>query len=587
MRARSAAALAAARHRARRRPGRRTRRSPTRRATPDRLRVRRSSRPARPHRRRPGHGRRCSAKRVRGREQPDARRAVVALAGGPGQAALPARDRVRRDPRPRARRRATCSSSTSAAPAARARCAARRFERGIASIADGARRRARTSSARRARFFRTLDSVADIEALRVEAGYEKLVLYGVSYGTKVALDYAAAYPARVEALVLDSVVPPEGRTSLQRSTFAAIAARARRAVRGGACAGITTNVGRDLATLVPRPGARRSRGHGRHARRAPPHGDARPGRRCSTSCSPATSTRRCAPSCPGACAARSATTTGRSCACVLRGQGLTGIPRPARRARSTSRLRRAVRHHALRGVRPSRGTARRGPEQRAGQAVAAASARPATDFGPVQLQGRAAQRARSRCASAGPIAARRRRRPTRCRRCPTLILAGGADLRTPLEDARGRRRADPGRAARRACPHRATRCSAATSRPLRQERGRRVLRAASRSRSAPAATHVVRALAGRADAPAPRAAGARKALQDGRRRAGDRARRPPAVPRRRDRRRARDAARAPSAACAAGTRRATSRGYHPARRRVRARRRVSGCVPAAAAAPRR
>src|SRR2546426_702926 len=35
-------------------------------------------------------------------------------------------------------------------------------------------------------FYRTPDSVADIEALRQAAGYDKLVLFGVSYGTKVA-----------------------------------------------------------------------------------------------------------------------------------------------------------------------------------------------------------------------------------------------------------------------------------------------------------------------------------------------------------------------------------------------------------------
>ena len=45
--------------------------------------------------------------------------------------------------------------------------------------------------------FTTQESVDDIEALRSAAGYEKLVLYGTSYGTKVALEYAAdATPAR-------------------------------------------------------------------------------------------------------------------------------------------------------------------------------------------------------------------------------------------------------------------------------------------------------------------------------------------------------------------------------------------------------
>ncbi len=50
----------------------------------------------------------------------------------------------------------------------------------------------------------------DIETLRQASGYEKLVLYGTSYGTKVALEYAERYPQHVEALVLDSVVPTDG-----------------------------------------------------------------------------------------------------------------------------------------------------------------------------------------------------------------------------------------------------------------------------------------------------------------------------------------------------------------------------------------
>ncbi len=57
--------------------------------------------------------------------------------------------------------------------------------------------------------YTTQESVADIEAIRQATGYEKLVLFGVSYGTKVALEYAERYPQNVEALVLDSVVPPE------------------------------------------------------------------------------------------------------------------------------------------------------------------------------------------------------------------------------------------------------------------------------------------------------------------------------------------------------------------------------------------
>ena len=84
-------------------------------------------------------------------------------------------------------------------------------------------------------------------------GYEKLVLYGTSYGTKVAEEYAQAYPGQVEALVLDSVVPPNGPDPLNRATFAAVPRILHQLCAERACAHIT-------AHPVSRP---------REARRAP------------------------------------------------------------------------------------------------------------------------------------------------------------------------------------------------------------------------------------------------------------------------------------------------------------------------------
>ena len=40
-------------------------------------------------------------------------------------------------------------------------------------------------------------------------GLGKIGLYGTSYGTKLALAYALAYPQNVERLLLDSVLPTE------------------------------------------------------------------------------------------------------------------------------------------------------------------------------------------------------------------------------------------------------------------------------------------------------------------------------------------------------------------------------------------
>ena len=100
--------------------------------------------------------------------------------------------------------------------------------------------------------YTTADTVADIEAIRVAGGYEKLVLYGTSYGTKVAEQYAQDYPSHVEALVLDSVVPPNGPEPLDRSTFAAVPRILRQLCSEEACARVTANPVADLARVVKR-----------------------------------------------------------------------------------------------------------------------------------------------------------------------------------------------------------------------------------------------------------------------------------------------------------------------------------------------
>jgi pimeloyl-ACP methyl ester carboxylesterase len=59
------------------------------------------------------------------------------------------------------------------------------------------------------RFFTTSVAVKDLELLRNALGAEQWNLYGVSYGTRVALHYLRRYPAKVRTVMLDAVVPPE------------------------------------------------------------------------------------------------------------------------------------------------------------------------------------------------------------------------------------------------------------------------------------------------------------------------------------------------------------------------------------------
>ena len=52
-------------------------------------------------------------------------------------------------------------------------------------------------------------AVNDLERLRRVLGYDKINLYGVSYGTRVAQHYLRRFPSQARTLVLDGVVPPE------------------------------------------------------------------------------------------------------------------------------------------------------------------------------------------------------------------------------------------------------------------------------------------------------------------------------------------------------------------------------------------
>jgi pimeloyl-ACP methyl ester carboxylesterase len=104
--------------------------------------------------------------------------------------------------------------------------------------------------ARRA-FYTSRDTADDLEAVRQSLGLDKISLYGVSYGTFTALTYARRYPAHVEALVLDSVIHPDGRDPLDRSTFTAFR-RMLRDVCKARCAGITRDPVKALTRLVRR-----------------------------------------------------------------------------------------------------------------------------------------------------------------------------------------------------------------------------------------------------------------------------------------------------------------------------------------------
>jgi pimeloyl-ACP methyl ester carboxylesterase len=57
------------------------------------------------------------------------------------------------------------------------------------------------------RHYTTTDAVADLEFVRAAIGAETVNLIGISYGTRVAQQYARRHPERVRSLVLDGVAP--------------------------------------------------------------------------------------------------------------------------------------------------------------------------------------------------------------------------------------------------------------------------------------------------------------------------------------------------------------------------------------------
>jgi pimeloyl-ACP methyl ester carboxylesterase len=172
---------------------------------------------------------------------------ILALAGGPGQAAVPLLEAFEQVLDPvLATRELIVFDQRGTGGSGSLRCAA--FGR-IGSIASTVGKCASELGPARAHYA-TADSVADIEALRAALGVDRLVVYGTSYGTKVALSYAAVHPEHVERLLLDSVVLPEGIDPFQRTTVASIP-RVLKTICARDCR-FTRNAGADAAALTRR-----------------------------------------------------------------------------------------------------------------------------------------------------------------------------------------------------------------------------------------------------------------------------------------------------------------------------------------------
>jgi len=109
-------------------------------------------------------------------------------------------------------------------------------------------------------FYGTADHVEDLDAVRSSLGFAKVALFGVSYGTKLALAYAYAHPGNVDRLVLDSVLP----TDLP-DPYGANVARAMPATLAAYCANschaATPDYAGDVVTVANRLAAKHAIGN--------------------------------------------------------------------------------------------------------------------------------------------------------------------------------------------------------------------------------------------------------------------------------------------------------------------------------------
>jgi pimeloyl-ACP methyl ester carboxylesterase len=137
----------------------------------------------------------------------------VFLSGGPGEPGVPFVARARKWLGPAAKQVRIVAIDQRGTGEDALECPALQREMGASDLTPPTNEAVTTCASKlgdRRQFFTTADTVDDLEALRIALHADELTLDGISYGTYTAQRYALAYPQRVKALVLDSVVPAEG-----------------------------------------------------------------------------------------------------------------------------------------------------------------------------------------------------------------------------------------------------------------------------------------------------------------------------------------------------------------------------------------
>lgn len=142
---------------------------------------------------------------------------IVMIAGGPGQSALDSYPLVH-NAFADARRnrnvllvdaRGTGKSNPLPCKDAQGRSAVMDEDKATIEAARAFAERCRDELSKTAdlRYYSTSDHIRDLDRVREALGIEKLNLIGVSYGTRVAQQYAKRYPQHTRTVTLDSVLP--------------------------------------------------------------------------------------------------------------------------------------------------------------------------------------------------------------------------------------------------------------------------------------------------------------------------------------------------------------------------------------------
>jgi pimeloyl-ACP methyl ester carboxylesterase len=105
-------------------------------------------------------------------------------------------------------------------------------------------------------FYTTADHAEDLDAVRAALGFDKIALFGVSYGTKLALAYALAHPDHVERMLLDSVLPPDQPDPYSANVLRELPSKLREFCSDGGCKGATSNFPADVIALANKFGTK-------------------------------------------------------------------------------------------------------------------------------------------------------------------------------------------------------------------------------------------------------------------------------------------------------------------------------------------